>query len=668
MAEATGDINNREPRMATAEEKNAALQSERFSLANRYDSLVETYQSLHPHQPGEQPSLISLTELVGRRTFMGRELTQAETQEFADGERLSLADQFYSSQLPLRQAQTYLNTFSEEDRNVIKTYLLDFIRNEMQRHQSRIVETENHEVIQFASDPQWLEEWRAEYPQLNDQQQAFAPDAASGRKGFFKRGLDKLGHTAGRGAELTRSGGEALINRMGQVLEDRRAFGKSVANFALHGAATRGLSMGSRELAKGIVSYSGLAGAVGGGFTGTIVAGAFVGAVSGALVEYARQVNKNLDTKAEADPSLAGRRTAFLLKFKELRHGGVLKPTDTKKILMRGLAGAVAGAGAQALIHHTEIGQLIEQSGVWERVKEMTGGAWGAVSHTAGDLKDLAGHDLEHFPGMEGVKGVAGGAKDMAGNLPGVQRIGDIAGGVGHWVGDTAGSAKDAAGNIPGVKGVGDLAGGAKDMAGNIPGVRGIGDAAGGAWHGAGEIADNAKHAVGLGGAHEAGQQAVQAPPEGFVPKADFNALQEHVTNQAQKIDDLQRQVDELKHATGVSGVVPGAGTAAAAGQAVTEQAVSNAQAALDHLGNSIPLPAGSNPWEMSTTILKQMGVNPTPEQIMQLDKVLSQENGISVPEWGIKGTIDAHNLPVGFKLNLTDTVKKAALGIASKK
>lgn len=499
--------------------------------------------------------------------------------------------------------------------------------------------------------------------------------------------------------------------------------------------------MGSRELAKGIVSYSGLAGAIGGGVTGTVVAGAFVGAMSGALVEYARQVNRNIDREAAADPSVAGRRAAFLLKFKELRHTEVLKPTDLKKIRNAAIFGMLAGTGASALMEHTQIGELIRDrfsgnvpglegiKNIASGTKDMVGGVFGGAGNLAGGAKDLGGgvwHGAGELagnakdwagtaPGVEGVKGIAGGAKDLAGNIPGVQGAENLAGnakdmagnipGI-HGIGDLAGGAGEMARNIPGVSGAGDIAGGighgmgeaagavgqtggnilggVSEMAGNIPGVHGVGDAVGGVWHGAGEIVDNTKHAVGLGDVHEAGQQAaaeaghqaageaVQAP-EGFVPRTDYDALNQQLADANKTIADL-RQLAEANQAAG--GVHEAAGAAGAVAQTAAEQASAQASAVLESLGSSIPLETGSNPWEVSQDILKSMGVDhPNPDQIMQLDKVLCQENDIAVPAWGITGIHDAHNLqpfdPIkntGIKFNLTDTVKKTALAIATKK
>ncbi|MDD5416268.1 MAG: hypothetical protein PHE48_04720 [Candidatus Daviesbacteria bacterium] len=88
----------------------------------------------------------------------------------------------------------------------------------------------------------------------------------------------------------------------------------------------------------------------------------------------------------------------------------------------------------------------------------------------------------------------------------------------------------------------------------------------------------------------------------------------------------------------------------------------------LNSLGGFIPLEAGSNPWEVSTKILKDvLGKAPSPKEIMELDKIICQQNGISVPSWGIKGSIDHRALPVGFPIKIDDTIKNAILAMVKK-
>ncbi|MDD5147758.1 MAG: hypothetical protein PHV63_04410 [Candidatus Daviesbacteria bacterium] len=88
----------------------------------------------------------------------------------------------------------------------------------------------------------------------------------------------------------------------------------------------------------------------------------------------------------------------------------------------------------------------------------------------------------------------------------------------------------------------------------------------------------------------------------------------------------------------------------------------------LNSLGGFIPLEVGSNPWEVSTKILKDvLGETPSPQQIMELDKIICQQNGISVPSWGIPGSIDHRALPVGFPIKIDDTIKNAVLAMVKK-
>ncbi len=433
-------------------------------------------------------------------------------------------------------------------------------------------------------------------------------------------------------AEKAVHGAEAVFNKMGNVLQNRMVFGKSVASFVMGAAAPGALRMGAKEVAKSVVAWSGLAGAVGGGLTGTMAAGAFVGAVSGAVVEYARQVNKNLDTRLagvnEADPAVVGRKNAFLRKMKELRRTEVLKPNDYRKLGKAALFGAVAGAGAGALVENIP--------GLSEFIKEHTGALGSALKNLGEASGGVAG-------GAGDALGVVGKtAGDLAGDAGHI--AGDAAGGIGHTTGELLGGAGESVGQVP-------VVGGAKDLAGGV--LHDIGDVAGGVGGAIGHTFDDLKHAVGLDGQ--------DGPPQGDISDG---------ASAAGRGIPLPSEPETILPDPYAAGEVAGAGAGAAAAAAAeaAEQASTHAQSSLESFGNSIPLTPGSNPWEVSQNILSQMGIaHPSPEQIMQLDKVISQENGISVPEWGIKGSIDAHNLPVGFKINLTDTVKRAALALANK-
>lgn len=443
-------------------------------------------------------------------------------------------------------------------------------------------------------------------------------------------------------------------------------------------------------------------------------------------MEYVRQVNKNLDQRlsdqqkaefAEVEPGQFGRKEVFLRKMKELRHREVLKPNDYRKLGRAALFGAIAGAGAGLLVEHipqlSEFAKGIRDNlgdlgSITSGVKDIAGNIPGGVGDTLGAAGRTAGDVLggaNQLPGLEGVKGIAGGAKDT---------IGNIAGGAAQTAGDTIGQAS----HLPGVEGVGDIAGTVGRTGGdilgtvggltdNIPGVKGVKDIAGGALDTAGQTVSGIKQVAGL----ESAPPTVEAPiplqanlnaaeANYSIVKDRLDATTDELTQAHQTIDNLQQQLTEANRALETSkeivpkldeiqsnlddmqkqltetkqaladakGVIPVAGAAEVAAKAASEQTLTHAQSALDSFGGTVSLQAGSNPWEVSTNILKQMGVEPTPGQIMQLDKVLSSENSISVPDWGIKGTIDAHNLPVGFKLNLTDVVKKTALEIANKK
>lgn len=78
-----------------------------------------------------------------------------------------------------------------------------------------------------------------------------------------------------------------------------------------------------------------------------------------------------------------------------------------------------------------------------------------------------------------------------------------------------------------------------------------------------------------------------------------------------------------------------------------------------------VPLPPGSNPWEMSSGFLREvLGREPTNAEILEVTKTLCRESNISVPGWGIEGEVDHTKLPVGFKLVFNDNVRKVIGGI----
>lgn len=659
------------PREVTGKERNDYLFRAGSELGDLVNQIIDLHISLHPFSPDKpsHPHPISLAEIGREVTKEGpAEGHETRAQEWVNGMRSGLVERMVASRTSPGKVNNFL-TFSSEDHNAILQHLLERIKTEVQSGKPAVV-LSNGERVTLDIDSDWQQGWKDRYPELNS-----------------KQGFLRIGH----GAERVRQSAEALFNRMGHALEGKKVFGKSISEFALHGAGTSALGMGAKELAKGIVSLSGLAGAVGGGLTGTFVTGAFVGAASGALVEYARQVNKNLDLRlndqqlaelGNEESKLYGRKEAFLWKMKELRHREVFKPNDWIKLRNKAAFGAIAGAGAGTLV------------GFVPQLSEFVKG----ITDNLGD-----------------VGSIPSAVKDLAGNIPG--GVGDMAGAAGRTIGDTAGTIGQTGGDILGAAGGiaetairtrgdvlgtvgrtgGDILGSVGGLTDNIPGVKGVKD-----------IASNIQQTAGLESAPPAPEEPKVVPQEIFdATQANYDTLKENyeivtkdLTEAHQTIDNLQQQLTEAHQALGTSkeivpkldeiqknlddmqqqlseakqaladakGVIPAAGAAEAAAKAAGEQALTHAQSALDSFGGSVSLQAGSNPWEVSANILKTMGVEPTPGQIMQLDKVLSSENSIGVPDWGIKGTIDARNLPVGFKLNLTDVVKKTALEIASKK
>lgn len=153
------------PRIATPEERDAELQHQRSELEKKYNDLVKRHQLLHPPPYDDgQPPQISLTELCTDEERKFQELDdkmQARIQERVDGSHWELASRFYHSELPYEEAQTYLRTFSENDRTGVETYLSDCLYN---NPESRTIWTMDGEV-RIDKDPNWLKEWRSRYPQ-----------------------------------------------------------------------------------------------------------------------------------------------------------------------------------------------------------------------------------------------------------------------------------------------------------------------------------------------------------------------------------------------------------------------------------------------------------------------------------------------------------------------
>jgi hypothetical protein len=80
----------------------------------------------------------------------------------------------------------------------------------------------------------------------------------------------------------------------------------------------------------------------------------------------------------------------------------------------------------------------------------------------------------------------------------------------------------------------------------------------------------------------------------------------------------------------------------------------------------TIALAEGENPWSVTERVItEQLGRAPTNAEITQIDKMVSAASDISVPEWGISGSVDHQHLPVGYELTFTPDILSAiqALG-----
>ena len=80
----------------------------------------------------------------------------------------------------------------------------------------------------------------------------------------------------------------------------------------------------------------------------------------------------------------------------------------------------------------------------------------------------------------------------------------------------------------------------------------------------------------------------------------------------------------------------------------------------------TIALGEGENPWTVTKRVLtEQLGRTPTNDEVMQIDKMVTDASDVAVPEWGIAGSADHEHLPVGYELTFTPDIQAAisALG-----
>lgn len=201
---------NQGPRMATPEERNAFVSYSEHNLIYESDYLEGQNRLLYPTQPGEQPALISIRDII-QKYVLGEDLISDDKkpQEIQDRtllERSLLARLLVDSEVPFNQVQERLNKFSKEDRDGIEAALINIITDEIRGTESSINLPDDTEV-RFVRNPAWINELKANYPQLRDQR----------RSGLLRRGLDRLvnrkhsevmnaepGEKAGKGREPLR--------------------------------------------------------------------------------------------------------------------------------------------------------------------------------------------------------------------------------------------------------------------------------------------------------------------------------------------------------------------------------------------------------------------------------------------------------------------------------
>ncbi len=448
---------------------------------------------------------------------------------------------------------------------------------------------------------------------------------------------------------LERSRRERIIETIAQRLENTRVFGKPLPELAFRGIGLGGIRWGAKELAKGIVSWSGLAGAVGGGVTGTVVAGGFVGAVAGAAVEYIRQVDANLSARVkESSPDLTSRKAIFLQKLKESsRTREVFTQVDKGKLGRAALFGAITGAGAGALM---EVVGVNDPLGVKKFLSE----------NAKGFIPNLGGLGEAATEAVKNVGAAGAVASQSIGQIPGAEQLGEAAGAVGKKVGDITG-------------GIGQAIG---EKAGEI-----------GRWANIGGAVDASQEATQQAAASAA--EAAKAQAENVISQADFDALKSQLEDQRiaynalktqfdtlqqtvrapslteyvprADFDNIQQQLADAKSALAAGGVLSPADQAAAATKAAAEQAAARAAEAAQnqvteaftnlHLDENYALQSGDSVAGITEKLGRSLGLNN--QQAWELGRKLAEENGITSQYYGTTGTVLDRQLPVGKVMNM---------------
>lgn len=85
----------------------------------------------------------------------------------------------------------------------------------------------------------------------------------------------------------------------------------------------------------------------------------------------------------------------------------------------------------------------------------------------------------------------------------------------------------------------------------------------------------------------------------------------------------------------------------------------------LTNLPETVFLPVGSTPWEVSANLLESVGTDSSNGAILELTKAICVDSDIKVPNWGIEGKYLHTNLPTGFKLVFGEASKKVLTSLA---
>lgn len=405
-----------------------------------------------------------------------------------------------------------------------------------------------------------------------------------------------------------------LTKRTAQNLGEKRVFGQKLSDMLGDAIAGAVVSQASKTAVRIAFSASGV------GITQMAILGAVGGGSSAVVKEYMRQRRSYNETTYQAN------------LLSEIKHK--LKIQDGRAIAIAGCRGIAMGA-AGAVVANTVIGTIAEvfsnnewiQTHVVATTKKAGNAVWGSISDTIESAKEVKLPELK-IPEI----------KTPEIKLP---QVSEEVNQVQENFGETPQSAKSI--SFPETP-TAPTSPPAETLVPTTPG----------------ESLDPSppKPSAPQLDTGTAPDSAPKPQWDGETPVSPENA---NTLESLQPPDQLSSDIKAPSPQTTPPGVV---------GETLSQPDIpTSLQEALDKLPPSIPLEAGSNPWNTTSDYLEQvLGRKPTPAEIMAVTKELCKSSNIAVPEWSISGEFSHTKLPIGFMLNFDDNVRNAVLIIAAGK